>query len=661
MMIYKYNMILKECMRKSAIFFDFFDTIVQRKVNPDTVKQIVANELSRKLAFKLSALEIYKIRIESEKNIATINPYFSYKELSKEICSRIIEHCGEQERSLITPEVIEAIETQVELENIIPKDNNVELLKKIYHYGKKIVIVSDFYMGKTFVCSILKNLGLSKYIFKVFISCDCKASKADKKLYTYVLNDLKLDPQECLMIGDNLNVDVLKCRSKGVKSYYIRAKQPNRIDEKCIRKEIRNFYKTEIENYYDIFTISLYYYTYKLYLYVAKNNIKNVIFLSREGKYLKRLFDGFLNKIGEHGINTHYLHVSRKATYLLRLSDIKQEKFDLLFESNRKYSAIEFLKNLTFSSDEIEDVKESIGCSTKEFNDEINDFENSDIYSKIINNEYFLCLYNKKRKISSDAFDALLKENVPNYEKEGLTLVDVGWKGTIQDNIFYHYHKKVKVTGLYLGLERKTIDYPNNIKIGLLFQNVPPKTKWDTLWNADQLEYEDILQAREPSVLSYSMNKGIAIINFDVTEDKKSIEIISGVQERIYKKIDTLIEIFNNTCFNPTDFEYELLRIFIQGRHKIDINDIKTSYYLNSNHYNNFIFNKTVNQERNRYSKNDIAEKISKYLKNLGNIFDIKISMHILRIIYSKRLYILIPVHKGITYCRAIKTLKNDN
>jgi len=67
-----YNNLLKAAKDKKYIFFDFWDTIVHRRVHPDTIKQIVASEIAGD-----NKKELYEIRLYAEeyclKQLATLN------------------------------------------------------------------------------------------------------------------------------------------------------------------------------------------------------------------------------------------------------------------------------------------------------------------------------------------------------------------------------------------------------------------------------------------------------------------------------------------------------------------------------------------------------------------------------------------------------------
>ena len=61
-------------------------------------------------------------------------------------------------------------------------------------------------------------------------------------------------------------------------------------------------------------------------------------------------------------------------------------------------------------------------------------------------------------------------------EHDGLFLVDVGWKGSIQNNIFYALDEQIDVNGYYVGLLSPTDLQPLNSKkesFSVIFPSIP--------------------------------------------------------------------------------------------------------------------------------------------------------------------------------------------
>lgn len=62
----------------------------------------------------------------------------------------------------------------------------------------------------------LQNAGLRKYFSHIIISEDAGAKKPDKAMFDYALSTIGAKADECLMIGDDMEVDLLGARHAGM-------------------------------------------------------------------------------------------------------------------------------------------------------------------------------------------------------------------------------------------------------------------------------------------------------------------------------------------------------------------------------------------------------------------------------------------------------------
>ncbi|WP_026660947.1 HAD-IA family hydrolase [Butyrivibrio sp. AC2005] len=92
-----------------------------------------------------------------------------------------------------------------------------ELYKKCIETGKKIVIMSDMYMPKVVLETILRNHGIVDYD-EIFVSGDVGESKQSGKLYKKVLSEQIGSYGNILHIGDNVYSDFLMARIMGIKA-----------------------------------------------------------------------------------------------------------------------------------------------------------------------------------------------------------------------------------------------------------------------------------------------------------------------------------------------------------------------------------------------------------------------------------------------------------
>ncbi len=62
------------------------------------------------------------------------------------------------------------------------------------------------------------KLGLDKFIKEPFFSCDCGFKKPDFNFYNLIIKKTGLNPDELLMIGDNLKSDYEGAQNSGIKA-----------------------------------------------------------------------------------------------------------------------------------------------------------------------------------------------------------------------------------------------------------------------------------------------------------------------------------------------------------------------------------------------------------------------------------------------------------
>lgn len=64
----------------------------------------------------------------------------------------------------------------------------------------------------------LENMGIAKY-FKLILGSDKNYFKPDKRCFDVVLNKYK--PEECMYVGDNLNLDIIPSLEVGMKAVWV--------------------------------------------------------------------------------------------------------------------------------------------------------------------------------------------------------------------------------------------------------------------------------------------------------------------------------------------------------------------------------------------------------------------------------------------------------
>lgn len=75
----------------------------------------------------------------------------------------------------------------------------------------------------------------------MYVSCEIKKSKASGELSDYVLDDLKVNPETVLHIGDNIHGDCKMAESRGIHSF----NTPKAIDRLFKEEPITKIYYNE--------------------------------------------------------------------------------------------------------------------------------------------------------------------------------------------------------------------------------------------------------------------------------------------------------------------------------------------------------------------------------------------------------------------------------
>ena len=274
---------------------------------------------------------------------------------------------------------------------------------------------------------------------------------------------------------------------------------------------------------------SLYLFIARLYQAALKAGAQDLFFFSREGQPLKEMFDLYLSyRDSAVTIRSHYLQVSRRSTFLISLGPLSQEKFHVLFRQYRRIALIDFLKSLALEEHTLS-LAQALGVDVRAFETVKEDLPNDPLFQNLLKLKVFQQLYEEERVARSTAFERYLAGLAGGSIPELLHVVDVGWKGSIQDNLFNwlsHLHgEKARIEGYYLGLVASGGLTTRNAKTGLLFSNISQLTPGFAIFNENRSLFEIILHADHGSAQRYGLDaNGNAQIVQDEFKEKKMIE-----------------------------------------------------------------------------------------------------------------------------------------
>ena len=358
----KRGIMSKEC---EIVSFDIFDTLILRSYFQPTDLFSVLNDKFNKLFDISSYMKFSDIRILSEANVRRIkyidNPQFNEVTLD-EIYTYISDRYHfdiDKLKSLMKIEIDEEIKCSS------CRKAGRELYDLALFCNKTIIFTSDMYLPESAVKSILDKNGY--FNGQLYVSSTLKITKADGKLYDYILKRYDVEAKNVLHIGDNWFSDTDTPLKKGIVAHYL----PKTLDvyknslssiyageifEKCFSgynhfHDMSNSFNNYIAlrkmlsvvgnkffdypyisfnqnsdfnadpRYVGYFSVGFYVFSIAHWLLkeAKRDGVKKIHFVARDGYLVKQAYD-IISNLDENAPASNYLYVSRTTTSLLDIN-----------------------------------------------------------------------------------------------------------------------------------------------------------------------------------------------------------------------------------------------------------------------------------------------------------------------------------------------------
>lgn len=451
------------------ITFDIWDTILKRKCNPEEIKlftcQYILLNYKNNLKPEYSNIyDIYKVRNLIENNICQKNQDkgFDYECLINEVFLELKKTIFNKPIKGIENELLETeINHEIRMTYVNP-----EFLEIINCYkNEKKFCISDFYMTSKDLKKILKHHDVLKFFDKVYSSADFLLTKRTGNLFNKFLTKEKLNPSDIIHIGDNIISDGKVPNLLGIKTKQIINSDlyPKIFDRTINFKKILDI--KNLKNLYQVgksLAIIPYYFVLKIMTDAVLLKIDNVYYFTREGEFFIKVHN-IINSYSDYipnKVNGQVLEVSRMATFSPSLNEFSIKELMNLWGQYGNQSINDLYSSLNIKVDNYLnyftkydiDINEKYECIWK--NQKIKNLFKDKEYIKLMEQEL-----SKKRKNLKKYFSLKkIKE-----DSNPLFVVDIGWRGTIQDNIAKIYSEK-QITGYYLALFKFFNKQPKNVK-----------------------------------------------------------------------------------------------------------------------------------------------------------------------------------------------------
>lgn len=577
--------------------FDIFDSIIYRKIPPESIKDIVSKYIAKKS--KIFYPRIRHLRYESEMEVGQENikngfdADTKYDDVIKLWTKKIMNEFPLS--TLPSNQEIKDFELLIETKSQFTKKTIIDFLKLLKNIdNKKIIFISDYYFDSKIIFKFLNKLKCDIYFDQGYCSCEYLLTKKSGRLYEKLLNNKILNSKKTLMIGDNPNSDYNSAHKFGIKSYLLydieqkyknykielteNLRKQNVFYEGSSTDEIISNILTQDKDYdYNLgLLLSPLYISFveRIINYCEVNNINNIYFLAREGKIFLNIFNKINTNEKLKGI---YMIASRKSTFLMSLKKLNTNELNRIWKQYDNQTPKQLLENLNLPNNLLSIFKQ---LNIKK--DEIIDYNyNFKKLNLILSNKKFQKIFLKIKNKQLEYFNEYCN-SIGLKKDEKIALVDIGWKGSIQDNLSKIL--KNEIHGLYFGHLKTTNNlFKNNYKTGLIVDENTSGWYEKKLFQNGPL-FEMSTTPNEGSCLRYS--KIGPVVKQYKSEKKNFKEYFSKTQKGInnyvtlYKKYKDLI------VSNPeNNYHFSLDKIV---RFILYPNNIEAKSFLRYSHTESF-------------------------------------------------------------------------
>lgn len=329
--------------RKKVILVDFFDTVMFRKIHSFQIMPQWNRGMIRKYPQLANMDEdLISLRKRAVRELGGDESAIEYYRLIKNIWYSI----ADSYRQDIALEDFYCtslnIDMYIDMATQYPNKRIVKALKKEKQKGKKIFLVTDYYLPQEAYNHYLDFFGLCDLFDGLFVSSDCGKTKYEGDLYGHVLKAIDIDADEAIMIGDSKLSDYKNAKKAGLHAYWympVLHKIYTNIVRKLdlqFRADKYLFKKSYKYTTFGEYALEFFYFVKKLDVAAREEGIDELCFLARGGHFLKILFEDYQYMCAkpQQQIATSYIYNSRKVNYSAKQNKEARKMLKCYLESH---------------------------------------------------------------------------------------------------------------------------------------------------------------------------------------------------------------------------------------------------------------------------------------------------------------------------------------
>lgn len=464
---------------------DVWDTILRRKCHPDFIKRSTAYYFYIKyhhLHKNNDVTALFKSRVECELSIAKLSREEGYDDeyYIKNVFSKWVKENISDDNYLddIVEELYDwELHQEKSLTYIDPYIK--EFLSE--NPSDETLFLSDFYTSPSFIIDIIRNLDNNFPIKEGITSADIRLNKRSGRLFDFVKKNNNIQTDHWLHIGDNTWSDVKIPTEFGITSKLYCPESENNLrtereslwnnDLKLINTLIKDLTKERTNSSLDESTLTgmqttpfIVGFCSKIMEEALRAGCSKIYFFTREGEFFIKAYEKFVTEIKKNIPDLklpefEILEVSRLSTFSPSLQDVSIDEMMRVWSlySNQSISAL--FKTLDIDIEIVRNFIDKYGLKDLEVIKY--PWLDSRVISLFADEEFKITIFDTisiKKEIIIEYFN---QKGINNNSGGNYCFVDVGWRGTIHDNIALLF-PNVKFIGVYLGLQKFLNKQPEN-------------------------------------------------------------------------------------------------------------------------------------------------------------------------------------------------------
>jgi len=479
--------------------FDIFDTLLTRRFyNHLGIFLYVQDVLVRnhtEYGISLSfAQNFYSVRKYAD---TEAHKYFSKEVNFTEIYEFIRIYSGISKSSI---KKIMSLEIDAEIKFCEPIIENILKAENYLNQGEQVVMLSDMYHSPDVLRQMISKISPLLGTCDIMVSAHHGGSKGSGQLFQSFMKKYNILPNQFCHFGDHIYADhdmpysmgihVMPRYTKADRNYYA-----NYLEKFSKSDWIQSSY-IGISRVCDLNNelsesgkIGCYIAGPLMYAFIdwvlqaaIEGSKTELFFLGRDGLPLLHIAKKIAEK-HKYNINLNYMYISRLSVYKCSIFNYTDEILDFAFLTSPYISLGDIAERLLLTPDMLKACLDENGVSIQK-DDQLSDFEIIEIRRILLSSQKLQETSIQNSKTERKALLSYL-ESI-NFSFVNATLVDVGWKGSIQDalhRIAQNENISSDITGLYFGVcEMTRFQGVQNKKYGYLIE---PSRLNDRTWHHD--------------------------------------------------------------------------------------------------------------------------------------------------------------------------------